>query len=239
MDNRLNEGVWALLESSRNDGVTLDEVETMMKSAEKSLGYFETLIKRGYVTMSGITHDNGAAIAPKFRLVRLTGPKAPYLDDSGYFVDPNLPRRITGASDIYETAVPRTGAVIVAHAMKLTEPFTKDEIVEITGLHKQASFLTAHLRNLAARGWLERLEGKLWRFKGVPPDMAYMLDVLKAGASSTKPVSIYAEKDGYDGSLQPSSQGFAVDILRASGWRITRAYSGGPHTKTLYYVEKP
>lgn len=81
--------VWALLE--KGGRVTFDRItEITGKHAYVSRPYVDVLLRRGYVALVGIQTAVSGETVCMFELVNRTGRDAPYVDEYGAFVDPNL-----------------------------------------------------------------------------------------------------------------------------------------------------
>jgi hypothetical protein len=115
--------VWSLLEI--RNSVTLDDLKMIAETEPKnSSEYLNLLIRQGYVKMAGVRKAAGGESLPIFKLIRRTGPKAPYETEKGLFVDPNVPIRGTAK----KWAMPSLGALCRLLAERIERPFTRKEL---------------------------------------------------------------------------------------------------------------
>jgi hypothetical protein len=82
--------IWALLEKG---GARLigELAEVTGLSENLVLKYFRLLEENNYLRLSGLAGAVSGESIPTFTLINRTGRDAPYVDDNGRFVDPNLP----------------------------------------------------------------------------------------------------------------------------------------------------
>lgn len=154
--------VWSLLEIRTS--VTLDDLKMIAETEPHiSVEYLNLLIRQGYVRMAGVRRAPAGEALPIFKLIRRTGPKAPYETDKGLFVDPNVPIRGTAK----KWALPSLGGLCRFLAERFDRPFTRKEaslkVCEIwpdtTGVEFNSAWY--HLRN--AGEVIEQPDGR-WVF---------------------------------------------------------------------------
>jgi hypothetical protein len=86
-------GVWAALEGPRT--VSVDDLELLTEGDPPSiLAYLNLLVKHDYVMLSGPRKSVSGDSLVLFRLIKRTGPHAPYENEGGRFVDPNAPNQV-------------------------------------------------------------------------------------------------------------------------------------------------
>jgi hypothetical protein len=238
-NTEVGRAVWATLETQRQ--ATLDDVQEFAGlDPSETLVYLNTLIQQKYVAVrfSGRA-DSGESVC-MFYLARFTGPEAPYVDETGQFIDPNLQRhskRNNGRNGRLADGErpPSPSARIMAAARRLNK-FTRAEILEETGLANENAHSSAYLRGLSNRGWLYRLGRNEWRLAGTPPE-AQIVESLLTKAAGGEPIDMIAAHRKWGSEIPQRTIGFVVDVMRAEGWKITKGPGAGKTSRMIYQVE--
>ena len=148
--------IWALLEKGR--AVTIDHAcEASLQDPWVVFRYFQLLEKHGYLSLAGYQLATGDEILATFTLIKRTGRDAPYEDDNGQLIDPNLPAQRTRTKCVNMTARVRITAE------SFSRPFGLDELWNaVTDDEKEYRQVRKTIRRLRAEGELvESQDG--WR----------------------------------------------------------------------------
>jgi hypothetical protein len=115
--------VWALLE--KGGRVTFDRISDITgKPPLVTVRYLDLLLRQGYVALVGVQKAVSGETICMFELIRRTGRNAPYVDERGVFIDPNVPTRGAGQ----KWALPSLGGLCRFHAERFDRPFTRKEL---------------------------------------------------------------------------------------------------------------
>jgi hypothetical protein len=149
--------IWALLEIG--DARTFDYlVEVTDQPETLILAYMQLLERQAYLGIAGLERSSGGELIPSFLLIKRTGRQAPFVDDEGQFVDPNLP-----------SEHPRWGVSPKARVRLIAEtfstPFTLDELRDSVARDK------SEFKKISNAIWKMKNEGELvevengWEFR--------------------------------------------------------------------------
>lgn len=208
--------IWASLESGRP--ISLDDLQMIAAvQPEDSIGYLSLLMRNGYVAMSGMRRAASGEALPVFKLVKRTGPEAPYQDANGKLVDPNVTIRAAGPRGLFK-------AEVRLAAERLGGPFTPSTLralIRGPGLRpKQFDSIWAQLKR---SGELVRDETaypdgtQCWIYRP-HPGATELRKFFKARAGEA------VDSNGLKSALGPRLNGgtirHALNLLIAEGYRV-------------------
>jgi hypothetical protein len=216
--------IWAALELGGSRSLDDLEMTTGVKP-EQSLEYLDLLIQHRYVRAVGIRRAGSGEAVPVFRLVRRTGPDAPYLDVWNQLVDPNERRAIETA--VRTKSAPRR-ASLAARVRVAAEPlpsFTRTELMAAVfgpaPSHLERQWFTMAWNEMMLRGHVIPAENGRFRLAGdIDPIVNSIRRILKEGTGKTISRQSISEELGF---LPPGPlMRHAVDLLKAEGLQVTR-----------------
>lgn len=228
--------IWAVLEFGELQ--SLDDLELIagVRPAQ-SLEYLDLLIQHGYVHAAGVRRAGSGEAVPTFRLVRRTGPNAPYLDVWDRLVDPNQ-RRAVETADRTKSAPRRASlAARVRVAAERLQSFTRIQLMAAVfgpePSHIERQWFTSAWNQLTLRGYICSAEDD-WFYlaRDIDPIVDSIRKVLREGVGGT--VSFQTVVDGLSVSPTGPQMRHALDLLKAEGLRVTRRGYG---RKTAFLIE--
>lgn len=229
-------GAWAVLE--KGGPVTLDRLaEATGLSALAILPYLDLLVRRGYVRLCGVQNAVGGETICVFVLVKRTGRDAPFVDESGIFIDPNQ-RSVTRLREARKPS----GNGLFSARMRIAADglgtFTRDELLDAAGI----STADRHSCEAIWRQWKSRrvvipVGGNVFAY--IPPLLALCVqDYLRSRAGTdVSGAEIRENCFTEDRSAATGDITMAVNLLRAEGVEVQLGHErGGGRT---YRVEAP
>jgi hypothetical protein len=234
--------IWAALETRRP--LTLDEIELLTEvSPVGTVRYLDLLARNGYVSMAAVRQADSGESLPLFMLIRRHGPDAPYEDENGKFIDPNIKTRRPEQSEWLSRRTHRdlptmTGRIRAA-ALRIGAPCPRSDLESgagVSGPSARRAF-NAALHSLLARGFLRRAPVGLLQY--CPHVIETRLRELFLGRLGRE-VSPQEIKTALDLDRAPGGPAIrsALDILAADGYGVVIKRFGGPWgSRAVYRVD--
>ncbi len=251
--------IWALLGSSPT--VTLQEIELLGEvDPLHALAYLSELMRSGYADFAGCKRQESGSYEVSWRQTRRTGDFAPYIDESGQFVDPNLenppisPFRKGGGREpqpgFRATGLPSLSARVRIAAEKFPEAVTKNRLREAMNiLPAEMLRFNETWYNMKRRAvFCAILGSKEYRYRS-NPDIEAVRDHLRrtlalknaAGWGSELEITgIQISKDLQKDVIPGSVIRSALDVLAAEGYQVsvrgTGRNGGGYQERAVYRI---
>jgi hypothetical protein len=227
--------IWAALELGGSRSLDDLEVTTGVQPA-RSIEYLDLLLRHNYVHAVGVRRAGSGEAVPVFRLLRRTGPDAPYLDVWDRLVDPN--QRAASETIGEAKSAPRR-ASLAARVRVVAEQlpsFTRAELLTAVfgpePSHIERQWFSAAWNQMGMRGHV--IVGKDGRFCLAPdidPAVGSIRRILKERAGGTISSQRMAEELGF-APTGPQMR-HALDLLKAEGYGVRRQGHGGKKTYSV------
>lgn len=230
-------GVWAALESARRF-LSLDDLEELTGIEPFTiLQYVELLVRHRYCRAGGIRRAPSGEAIPLFRLVRRSGPEAPYRDELGLWVDPNVKAPLcplNPALRIGRGTMPSMRARIRYFGDRCKAEFTRQDVRDAIGILEQER----HSFDMAWKALRESGELQDGAHDGlyscVIPDLIHHIRrnmVARIGQEFR-----LAEFQNEYGEPSIKTIRTVVDLLAAEGFRVTMRRSD---RRAIYRIDPP
>ncbi len=228
--------IWAALEMGGSRSLDDLEVTTGVKP-EQSLEYLGLLMRHNYVRAVGVHRAASGEAIPVFRLVRRTGPDAPYLDVWKKLIDPNE-RRLAGM--VRKTKNGPRRASLAARLRVAAEnlgSFTRTGLLAAVfgpePSHIERQWFTSAWNQMTLRGHVLAAEdGLFFLAENIDPVVDSIRRILRGAIGGA--VSFQKIIDELAVSPSGPQMRHAVDLIRAEELRVTRRGYG---RKTVFLIE--
>lgn len=228
--------IWAALELGRAESLDDLEVITGVRP-EQSLQYLTLLIRHEYVRPVGVRRARSGEAVPVFRLVRRTGPDAPYLDIRKTLVDPNE-RRAAEMARKTENA-PRKASlaarvrVAAEHLQSFTRPDLMAAVFGPEPSHSEQHWFRYAWTHLRLGGHICSAEDD-WFYlaRDVDPIVDSIRKILRESVG--RMISRQSMSEALGSSPTGPQMRQAVDLLTAEGLQVIRRGYG---RKTVFFIE--
>jgi hypothetical protein len=236
MDQAVCNAVWAVMESAST--VTLQEIELLGEvDPGEALKYLGLLMSFDYVAFAGCKRQEGGAYEVSWRQKRHTGDYAPYMDETGRFVDPNQP----AGAEVAHKRERRPRRISLPVRMQVAAErlgfFTRTELMAaIFGRmpsHMERNWFTAAWGEMMLRRqFITSQDGRFSVASDVDPVVDSIRRILKASAGETMSRERVTRELGF----APSGPHMrhALNLLRAEGFQVTR---DGYGKRSVFSVE--
>lgn len=167
MDNMAtNRAVWQALRFGKP--VSMDYLlEITGEAARPIIGYLNKLMAHGFVCIANIRRAGSGEAVFDFRLARNSGPKAPYVDKFGVFVDPNDISKMAYADRAQKLKAPNISAVVWVKAQSLGE-FTVSDVVDALNKPYTEKRIWTAINNLFLAGYVTRVRRGVYKAAPLP-----------------------------------------------------------------------
>ena len=236
-DSGVNRAVWVALRFGKP--VSMDYLQEVTGEAPRRIvRYLNTLMAHGFISIASARQATGGETILDFRMARKTGPKAPYLDKFGKFIDPNELSRMEYADRAQKLKPANLSAVIWVKAQTMGE-FTMTEMLAAVNKPYSEKKIWTATNNLFLAGYVSRVRRGVYRAEPLAPELATALDELRRRASAREVADLSDIYDTVGKMLKSRQVGFLTDILRAEGYRVWVARNLSNGQRSVYRIEEP
>ena len=220
--------------------VTIDYLQEITGEPVRPITkYLNALMSNGLVHMAVPRQAESGETLATFLLARNAGPRAPYVDQFGQFINPNEISRMGYADKAQKVKAPHLSATIWVIARRKGCPFTVADMINAVNRPYSEKRIWLAISNLFRSGYVRRESRGVYSAVDLPEHMNRALAGLRDRADKGIVEDLTSIYDTIGHVLKSRQVGFLMDILRAEGYRVWVARNLSNGQRSVYRIAPP